>query len=408
MIKFPKDFLWGSAASSYQVEGGNKYCDWWEYEEKGRLKFKSGEACRHYGLFKDDFDMAASLGHNAHRLSIEWSRIEPFEGKFMAEEIEHYVNVIDALRSRGIEPVVTLHHFTNPVWFMKKGGWLGKDSVMYFKRYVEKLAEVLCGKVRFWVTINEPMVYIYHSYVLGIWPPMEASFSNLKPLQRSMVASHVAAYRAINAIYAKKGSARPMVSIAHSVQYFDPYKNLLKNRIAAWARNQIYNFDIIDDIMRERALDFIGLNYYSRYRTDVKGWGIKHFLTDKPDEADLSVKKNSLGWDIVPQGLYELLLNFKKYRLPLFILENGICTEDDSQRWDFIKDHVSAMHAAMEKGAPVIGYLYWSFMDNFEWAEGYAPRFGLVGVDYTTFKRTVRESAKKFAVVCRTGELDIS
>jgi len=164
-MEFPKNFLWGAATAAYQVEGNNLNCDWWEWEKRVGLKELSGEACRHYELYRRDFDLARSLNHNAHRLSVEWSRIEPAEGEFDERQIAHYRDVILALRERNIVPLVTLHHFTNPLWFSRLGGWENKKCVFYFSRYLEKLVDALADKVDFWITVNEPLVYAYHSYL---------------------------------------------------------------------------------------------------------------------------------------------------------------------------------------------------------------------------------------------------
>ncbi|NQT22407.1 MAG: glycoside hydrolase family 1 protein [Candidatus Omnitrophica bacterium] len=405
MLKFPDNFFWGAATSSYQVEGSNRLSDWWQWEEEGKLKYKSGLACRHYELYKEDFDLAKSLSHNAHRLSIEWSRIEPREGEFSSKEIAHYVDVVTALKERGIEPVITLHHFTNPAWFTDKGGWLHKKAPEYFLRYTEKIVEALCNKVRFWVTINEPMVYSYHAYVIGIWPPMKKSISNLEKIGNVFVKSHILAYRSIHNIYRKNNLKPPYVSVSKNMQCFEPIDCSFKNILAVKLRNKIFNFAVIEKMIREKTLDFIGLNYYTRQVADVKSFNRYRLLTDICMKKTSDIKKNYLGWDVYPEGLYRLFLKLKKYNLPIFILENGICTTQDNERWEFIREHLKFIHKAISSGVKVIGYLYWSLLDNFEWHEGFSPRFGLIEVDYNTYKRTVRESAKKYSHVCKTGEL---
>jgi beta-glucosidase len=404
-LTFPKDFLWGSSTSAYQVEGNNTACDWWEWEGRAGLKERSGHACRHYELYEQDFDLAASLGHNAHRLSIEWSRVQPQEGVFQERELKHYLEVILTLRKRGIEPVVTLHHFTNPLWFTQKGGWENKRAIDFFLPFVQRITELLSPHVRFWVTINEPMVYVYHAYVLGIWPPQQRSLAKGRAVAGNLLAAHAEAYRLIHAVYKNRDLPLPMVSIAHNLQAFVPCRPTLRNRVALYLKNKRFNRDFIEWAMRKRSLDFLGINYYSRSLIDTKGWGAEHLLLDTCLDNHKPLPKNSLGWDIYPQGLYDLLLMLKKYRLPVFILENGICTADDSLRWDFIRQHIAAMHQAMQKGVRLIGYLYWSLLDNFEWDKGYSPRFGLAEVDYASCKRTVRGSARQFAEVCRTGIL---
>lgn len=406
MIEFPKDFFWGAATSAYQVEGNNLNSDWWEWERKIGLKETSGEACRHYDFYKDDFDLAKSLNHNAHRLSIEWSRIEPQEGKFSSQELSHYRDVIDSLRERNLEPIVTLHHFTNPLWFVKLGGWQNKKSSVYFLRYVDRVVKAVGQKVNYWVTINEPMVYVYHAYVLGAWPPQEESFFKGKLVEDNLILSHLKAYQFIHEIYKEKNLFRPYVSIAQNLQAFVPCKATLKNKFASYLRGKIFNFTFIEQLSRHKSLDFIGINYYTRSLVDVERWYPRNLALDICKRNHSTLKKNSLGWDIYPEGIYGLLLRLKRYRLPVFILENGICTDDDNARWDFICQHLNYIHMAMQEGVKVLGYIYWSLIDNFEWDKGFSPRFGLIEVDYNTYKRTVRESAKKFSLVCKTNMLN--
>jgi len=405
MIKFPKDFLWGAAAAAYQVEGGNANSDWW-YWELEKNKEHSGPACRHYELYEQDFSLARDLHHNAHRLSIEWGRIEPEEGKFSSEALQHYIDVIQSLRRKSIEPLVTLHHFTNPVWFSKAGGWTNRKAAARFLRYCEFVVEALAPHVRYWITINEPMVYITHGYIFGVWPPQERSYWKAKQVEDQMVAAHVKAYRSIHAIYQRAGLARPSISIAQNMMAFVPCIPSLKNKFAAWVRDQVYNFGFLNRIARHKTLDFIGMNYYSRQLVELKRWGISNIAKDVCRKNHRPVKKNSLGWDIYPEGIYQLLLELKRYRLPIIITENGICTSYDELRWEYIDAHLRNINRAIEQGVPVAGYLYWALLDNFEWDKGFGPRFGIIGVDYATGARTVRESARRFARVCETGALE--
>jgi len=400
MYEFPRDFLWGAATSAHQVEGNNSLSDWWEYELAGKLKYHSGQACRHYDLYEQDFDLAKELNHNSHRLSIEWARIEPEEGVFSAKELDHYKKVILALKERGLKPVVTLHHFTNPAWFSKVGGWASKKAPDYFLRYAAKVVEALSEDVHFWVTINEPMVYLYHSYFLGVWPPQEKSVIKTKIVQENLLRAHIKAYRLIVDIYRRKNLDKPMISIAQNMQAFVPCIPTLRNKIAANLRARSYNLEFIERSILAGALDFIGVNYYSRSLVELKGWGIKNFVMDVCDGRHSKLKKNSLGWDIYPEGLYSVLIVLKKYKLPIFILENGICTDDDSLRWNFIEEHLKSLSRAISSGVNVLGYIYWSLIDNYEWDKGFSPRFGLIGIDYNTYRRTVRESARKLAKIC--------
>jgi len=405
MIKFPQDFLWGAATSAYQVEGDNVNSDWWQWEKDTRRK-NSGLACRHYQFYEQDFELAKSLNHNAHRLSIEWSRIEPQEGKFIEAELKHYLDVILTLRSRNIEPVVTLHHFTNPIWFSKSGGWENRRSVARFLRYCDFLTRSLAKYIHYWITINEPWVYISHAYIFGVWPPKVKSYLKAKVVENNLVSAHIKAYRLIHKIYKELNILEPSLSIAQNMLSFVPCTQNLKNRFAAFLRDKWYNLGFLDRIMRYKTLDFIGVNYYARQLVELQKWGIANLAGDVCKNNHHPVKKNSLGWDIYPQGLYEILLKLKKYDLPIIITENGICTLDDNLRWDYIYAHLKNIHLAMEKGVPVTGYLYWSLMDNFEWDKGFGPRFGLIDIDYNTYKRTVRQSAIKFGQVCKTGVLE--
>mgnify|MGYP001563732250 CR=1 FL=1 len=404
MPKFPQDFLWGAATSAYQVEGNNVCSDWWQWE-KDAGKENSGLACRHYELYEQDFDLAKNLNHNAHRLSIEWGRIEPRQGEFSQEALKHYTNVMLSLKARNIEPLVTLHHFTNPAWLSRLGGWEKKGTVDLFLHYCDFVVRALAPHIRYWVTINEPTVYASHAYIFGVWPPQAKSLLKARGVLNNLASAHINAYRLIHKIYSESQHPGPSVGISQFTQAFAPCTAKSRDRFAAYLRDKWFNFGFIDAISRQNTLDFIGLNYYSRQLVEVKKWGLGNLVRDVCENNHHPVRKNSLGWDIYPRGLYEMLLKLKKYGLPVIITENGICTQDDGLRWEYIHSHLKNCHLAIEKGVSIKGYFYWSLLDNFEWDKGFAPRFGLIGVDYNTYKRTVRESAKKFGEVCKMGVL---
>jgi beta-glucosidase len=406
MNKFPQRFFWGAATSAHQVEGANIHNDWWLAEEQHLLKEASLSACNHYELYPEDFAIAKQLSHNCHRFSIEWSRIEPREGDFQPQAIQHYRQVITDLKDKGMEPMVTLHHFTNPVWFSQQGGWANFKLQKYFLRFVEKIVGELAGEVKFWVTINEPLVYSSHSYLLGAWPPKECSLFKTAKVTLNLAQAHIQAYRAIHEIYRQKGLGRPMVSIAANLQAFEICQPTLKNKLARYLRDRLYNFYFIERLLRKKTLDYIGINYYGRNLADVRRWGIRQLLLETCQENHHPLRKNSLGWDIYPHGLYKLLISLKKYGLPVLITENGICTGDDNLRWDYIREHLEESLRAMEEGVNLIGYIYWSLLDNFEWDKGFGPRFGLVDIDYQSQKRTVRDSARKLAAVIQSGDID--
>lgn len=395
--------MWGAATSAYQVEGGNCFCDWWEWEESSG-KERSNQACRHYELFKEDFAIASGLGHNAHRFSIEWSRIEPQPGKFVQEELKHYFEVARVLGGLNIEPVVTLHHFTIPLWLAKKGGWENPRVVFYYLRFVEKILEILAPQVKYWITINEPMVYAYHGYIAAAWPPQKSSLFRAAQVKKNLLKAHLGAYSLIQDYYRKRNIPAPSIGIAQSMQAFVCCEDNFRNRLAARLRHYLFNLEFIDKAIGKNALDFIGVNYYTRSLVDVKSWGIKGLLLDIC-EKHKNFPLNSMGWEIYPQGLFDLLCLLKVYNIPIIISENGICTQDDNLRWSYIYEHLKQIKLAIDKEIQVKGYLYWSLLDNFEWDKGFAPRFGLVEVDYTTFKRKARDSAFKFAEICRANSL---
>ena len=249
------------------------------------------------------------------------------------------------------------------------------------------------------------MVYLYHSYLLGVWPPQEKSLPKTQAVKNNLLRAHINSYRLIKDIYKKNDLGDPLISIAQNMQAFVPCVPTLRNNIAAYLRAKSFNLEFIERSIRARALDFIGVNYYSRSLVELRGWGIKNFAMDICEEKHNNLQKNSLGWDIYPEGLYNILVGLKKYSLPIFILENGICTEDDSLRWSFIQDHLNKLIQAIDSGVKILGYIYWSLIDNYEWDKGFAPRFGLIEIDYNTYQRRIRDSARRFAQVCLQGKI---
>ena len=371
MLKFPEKFYWGASTSSYQVEGGIKN-DWSESGEK----YDAGICCDHYNRFEEDFDLAKSMNHNAHRFSIEWARIEPEEGKFDQKEIEHYRKVILALKERGMEPFVTLYHWTLPIWFVKKGGWLNKDAPEYFGKFVEKIVLEYKDLVKFWITLNEPNVYTFHSYFLGDWPSFKRSLSKTKLALRQLSEAHKKAYILIHRI-----SPNTKVGIAYQ-----------KGESKISSHEWIYNFfKSIKDYQ-----DFIGLNYYF---SGVINFALNRILLKKSIITDV-------GWEINPKGIYGALKKLKQYNKPIYITENGLADAKDRKREDFIINHLKWIYQAIEEGIDVRGYLHWSLIDNFEWAKGFKPRFGLIEIDYeNNLKRIPRPSSKVYAEICKNNAL---
>ena len=363
---FPKDFLWGAATSSHQVEGNN-HNDWTEWEKKRGL-VESGRACDHYNRFREDFDIAKQLGHNAHRFSIEWSRIEPEEGKFNEREIEHYRDVILALRERGMEPFVTLWHWTLPLWVRDKGGIASPEFANMFEPYAKRVADDFGDLASFWITINEPMIWTMNAFLRGIWPPQKKNALMYYRILRNLIAAHKAAYNII-----KSARADARVGVAKNNIYFDG--GIMRHAARWW-----WNYWFLNRIRHHQ--DFIGLNYYFHNRT-------KGFLFNQNENKEVS----DMGWEIYPEGLFHILCDLKKYDKPIYITENGIADAEDEKRARFIKDHLRWIAQAMQRGVDVHGYFYWSLLDNFEWEKGFEPRFGLVEMDYQTMARKIRPSA---------------
>lgn len=382
-MDFPRGFYFGASASSHQVEGGN-HNDWTEWENKNAERlakeaqkknwpdyilknypnplqaenYFSGKATDHYNRYEEDFDLAKELGHNAHRFSLEWSRIEPEEGKFDEREVEHYRQVVKALRDRGLEPFVTLWHWTLPLWLRDKGGISTSGFPRYFARYAERMAKALL-EVRFWITLNETNVYTSRGYLSGDWPPGRHSPLGWLRANRRLSRAHIAAYRVI-----KKLNPDSQIGVAHNFIWF--------TRGCAGIKHFFWNKFFLRRIKNHQ--DFVGLNYYY---------------------SDREAKERSefQNWPIDPQGMYSALKYLSGYGKPIYITENGIADARDARRSEFIKGHLENVHRAILDGVDVRGYFYWSLLDNFEWSSGFWPRFGLVEIDYKTLKRKVRPSA---------------
>ncbi len=380
--KFPDGFLWGSATASYQVEGGIENADW---AEAGRLGWvpQAGRACDHFGRFREDFDIAKSLNQNAHRFSIEWARIEPEEGKFDEKAIEHYRDVVAALHERGLTPLVTLWHFTLPLWFSESGGFLRRDADEVFARYCRFVVERLSGATMF-ITINEPMVYTGQGYLRGVWPPFRRNPLTYLRLVRSLIAAHRAAYKAIHEV---RKDAR--VGIAKNNIYFEAGTILYRPLCVFldWFRNRWFLNAIRD------TQDFIGLNHYYRLKIGAS------------TRERATMLRSDMGWELYPESLYRVLLPLKRHNVPVYVTEHGLADALDTRREAFIRKSLVGVLRAIEEGVPVYGYFHWSLIDNFEWAEGFEKRFGLVVVDYDTLERKVRGSAHAYADICKRNAL---
>lgn len=433
MTEFPKDFLWGAATSSAQIEGG--------YNEGGRTlsiwdvapkeKIKNGDnclnACDHYHRYKEDVAIMKKLGFKSYRFSISWSRIVPEEGKINDEGIAFYRSLVDELIKSGIKPIVTLYHWDMPLWVYKKGGWLKKGIIDDFVFYTKAVVTALSDKVKYWLTFNEPQCFLMNGYMQGVHAPFKRKYLSLPKFTKIFMMTNYQAVKTIRECAKQK----PIVGMsfasgafipkdennAQSIEeareksfykgmgtmnnrwWFDPI--LLGKPVTAYG---IYHTHKRDMKNIKVDFDFIGLNHYEAF--NYAAWG-----GDK-DVDKSKFRQTSMGWVIDGRSIYwTLKFIYERYKLPIMITENGMAWDDkvvngkvdDGIRSEFMDEYLSNVKKAMQDGVPVIGYQHWSLLDNFEWAEGYEPRFGLVHVDYKTHERTIKNSAYHYADIIKTN-----
>ncbi|HEY6102612.1 MAG TPA: glycoside hydrolase family 1 protein [bacterium] len=417
-LRFPDGFRWGTATSAHQVEGDNVANDWWAWEaQPGRILNgdRSGPACGWWTHAEEDFDRAAALGQNAHRLSIEWSRIEPSPGRWDEPALERYRSMLAALRLRGIEPMATLLHFTVPLWFAERGGWTREDAPLLFGRFVERVVPALSDHCDLWCTLNEPMAWIFSALVAGRWPPGKRSLPAAMRAASGLARAHGAAYRAIH-----RAQPQARVGFANYFRLFDPANPRSPlDRLIAERQDRFTNRSFLDAVTtgRVRALpwvaniseaaetaDFIGVNYYTRdlVRFDLS---VPRQLFGRNFPGPGSPVSDGAYGVIYPEGMHRVLRLAGQYGRPIYITENGIPDQDDDQRAAFITAHLREVWRAIKEGIDVRGYYHWSLVDNFEWSYGWSLKFGLIEVDPQTRARRVRPSAHVYAEICRTNAL---
>jgi beta-glucosidase len=411
---FPPDFLWGVATASHQVEGDNENNQWWTWEQQeGNIKqgHVSDKACNWWENAEADFDLAAEMNLNALRLSIEWSRVEPEPGTFDTAALERYREMIEGLLERGIKPMVTLHHFSNPQWLEMQGGWENEGTIAYFTRYVERVVKALSDKVTLWCTINEPNVYATMGYLMGEFPPGVRDMKRTRTVLRHLLRAHAAAYRTIHRL-----QSAAKVGLAHNLRIFDPANpSSLPDRLVAWAQDLGYNTSIINAVWRglwippmgvgpafslRRTLDWVGLNYYTRDLVAFDS-GAQEMLFGRATHADDAEMLDGGYGELYPEGFYRALRRLGKLGIPIYVTENGIPDDDDDQRPRALLLHLHEMWRALQGNLPIQGYYHWTLVDNFEWAEGWTLRFGLIALDPETQARTPRPSADLYAAIAR-------
>jgi beta-glucosidase len=407
--QYPPNFLYGTATAAHQVEGGNTHNDWHVFEEQGHAHGdKSGRACDHWNRIPEDITLMKRANANAYRFSIEWSRVQPTEDSWDEAAWEHYVEELSQLREAQIVPMATLLHFTLPQWISVRGGVLAPDFPEKFAEFAAEAARRCWSMVEHWCTINEPNVQMFMGYLQGNWPPQKKSPAEATSAFVALLKAHAAAAREIRSV-----SPEAQIGVAMNLICFDPGSRWsLPDWFAMQAAANAYNWAFYDSIMKGRiqfhlpgqpkvdepldtllhSADFVGINYYTRYCVSFAP-GAEGFVEWKPGPGP----RSTLGWEIYPEGLLRVLrAAHQRYKLPIYITENGISTQSGEQRSAFIESHLHAVSKALQEGIPVQGYFHWSLLDNFEWAEGFTPRFGLYSMDYNTMERSETVAVEVF------------
>jgi beta-glucosidase len=422
-LAFPEGFLWGTATAAHQVEGGNTNNDWWAFEQRPGAIWqgqRSGRACDWWANAERDFDLMAEMGHNTHRLAVEWSRIEPEEGRFDVEAIARYREMLLGLRSRGIEPMVTLFHFSSPLWLAAQGGWRNPAVVEHFRRFVGHTVEHLGDLARLWCTINEPNVYAALGHLLGEHAPGDRSLRLYFRVLRHLLEAHAAAYRRIRAI-----DGQAQVGLVKSVVPFEPLEQRgWGSRPLARLLDSLYNEITLGAVQDGRlraplrwmpathgplvdSTDFLGVNYYFRHRVSLRSRNGSRLpvLGPTPGAETSDEGRNGPYGEVYPEGLYKVLQRVARMGKPIYVTENGLPDQDDDQRPRFLLSHLAQMQRAIAEGVDVRGYYHWTFTDNFEWAEGWGLRFGLIALDPETQARKPRRSARLYSRIIRENAI---
>jgi len=411
---FPKGFLWGTATASHQVEGNNTNNNWYAWEEAGQTAHKSGLAADWWGgRWREDFDRAVETGQNAHRFSVEWSRIQPTPDTWDEDALEKYRAMLRGLKERNITALVTLHHFTDPLWITEKGGWENDEIILLFEKYVRKVIDALKEYANLWVTINEPNVYALSGYVLGVFPPGKKDLKLSMRIMANMIRTHAVAYRAIHEL-------QPEARVGYSLNYtpmvpkvkWSPLDRLMRN-IRYQGANMAFPSAISTGVMKspignqsipeaKDTQDYFGLNYYTTWTVSFDITKPAELFTNNsfPKDADLSDTKYLAN---IPEGIFQSIKWVERTypNLPIIITENGVEDSDDHLRPRYLAQHLHQVWRAVNFNWQVKGYFHWSLVDNFEWERGWTQRFGLWGLDLDTQKRIRRPSVDLYAEICK-------
>lgn len=415
-FKMPEEFLFGTATASLQIEGGDKNNSWYRWAEKGYIK--DGTHCvnavDHWNRVEEDIEIMKKLNTQTYRLSLEWSRIEPERGKFNKDAIDHYRWEIEKLLEAGIKPLVTLHHFSNPLWLEDIGAWTSPEVVDLFERYTEYTVTYLGDLVSDWVTINEPNVYMTSGYLYGTWPPGEKSLGKFIKGSRNIILAHIKAYNVLHRVRNGMNQSDTLVGVANHLRIFEPKKNTVLNRWMTHLYNRIFQEIYLVGMTEGKLIqplgngyplgkgkyyDFIGINYYSR---DIVSFVFDAGNMFSKREVQEDALVNDLGWEIYPEGIYKLCKScYNRFRVPIFITENGASDAKDEIRIKYIADHIYQIKKLIAEGIDVQRYYHWTLMDNFEWLEGLSSKFGLVSINPETYERKIKRSGLFYGELCR-------
>ncbi len=391
-VAFPDGFLWGTATAAHQVEGGNWNNDWWAWEHAPgtRCVEVSGDACDHFWRYPADIALLADLGFGGYRFSLEWSRIEPEDGEFSRNAIDHYARMIATCREHDLVPSVTFHHFTTPRWLAARGGWLADEVVDLFARYCERVTQHLGDAIGMACTINEANIVSLMGYLVGEFPPGHRDLGEYAQVNEHLIAAHRAA---VDVLHAGPGDFPVGQSIAMGDWWAPPGAEATLERVRHMHEGQF--------LEASRGDDYVGVQAYSRTRLAEDGMPLG------PEEGVPVVE--SMGYEFWPAALEVAVRHAAGVTggVPIYVTENGIGTDDDDQRIEYVTAALQGLHRCIDDGIDVRGYVYWSLLDNFEWALGYRPRFGLVSVDRSTQQRTPKPSAEWLGTIARTNTLTL-
>ncbi|MCX6056396.1 MAG: glycoside hydrolase family 1 protein [Chloroflexi bacterium] len=412
---FPRGFLWGTATAAHQVEGNNTNNSWYQWENiPGKILNgqKSGIACDWWGgRWKEDLERARDTGQNAHRLSVEWSRIQPYAEVWDDEALAKYVEMVRWLHNNQMTPLVTLHHFSDPLWLTTQGGWESGETPALFARFARKVVSALKDYVNLWVTINEPNVYVMTGWIAGSFPPGKSNLGLAAQVVVNLVRGHAAAYKVIHEL-----QPEAQVGLATNYRSIKPARaNHPLDKLVSGIQRRLFN-DSFNNSLKDGKLDlvfkkvvipeaagtqdFIGLNYYSRdmVRFDITKPHSLFGRNEYPKNAQLSMNGFIAN---VPEGMWDGLKWANQFKLPILITENGIEDEVDTLRPRYMIEHLHQVWKACNFNWRVKGYFHWSLVDNFEWERAWSQRFGLWGLDVDTQERTRRKSVDVYEAICK-------